>query len=361
MTKRPNGTGNVYQRGSTWTARVVDHYVPSPASKSGLRPVWKTKGGFLRKKDAINYLPTLQTAPKEKRPPTLEHYWLSYSQNDLPKLSKSKQVAYRGAWKKLAPLARYRVDLLTVSILRDTVSEVANSYYTARDCKVLLNHLFELAGADGFVSKDLPSYIVLPELEETERQVFTDEEQTALWKLYESGDPDAPIPLVMIYTSMMPGELMRLNVSNIDIAHQVITGAGLKTKVRKSAPIILPRDIIPVVEDLIANARPNGDIFKRVEKDWYARYYAALEKAGCRRLEPYCCRHSTATRLAVTEGIAPQTIQRIMRWSSTKMLDRYAHPDASDLLAAANTITRPATEPDKSEPKNYSPPNPTLL
>ena len=25
--KRPNGTGNVYKRGETWTARVVDHYV----------------------------------------------------------------------------------------------------------------------------------------------------------------------------------------------------------------------------------------------------------------------------------------------------------------------------------------------
>ena len=146
----------------------------------------------------------------------------------------------------------------------------------------------------------------------------------------------------MICTGMMPGEFMRLHKDNIDIEGHKIIGAGLKTKVRRESPIYLPNDIIPVVEDLIANARPNGYIFKLVEDDWYKRYYAALERSNCRRLEPYCCRHSTATRLAITEGIAPQTIQRMMRWSSTKMLDRYAHPDADDVLAAANTIKRNA-------------------
>lgn len=338
--KRPNGTGNVYKRGSTWTARVVDHWLPSD-NKAGMKPVWKTKGGFTKKSDAVNYLSTLlNTDLKMRVVPTLSHYWDTYSENDLPKLSKSKQVAYSGAWKKLSKIARLKVDAITVTLLRDTVNEVTTSFYTARDCKVLLSHLFKLAGADGFVSKDLPSYITLPELEETERETFTAAEQQALWKLYESGDPDAPIPLAMIYTGMMPGELMQLNVSNIDIEHQVITGVGMKTKVRKAAPIVLPRDILPVIEDMIAAAQPNGNIFKHRKKDWYIRYYAALEKAGCRRLEPYCCRHSTATRLAITEGIAPQTIQRMMRWSSTKMLDRYAHPDASDILAAANTITK---------------------
>lgn len=344
MSKRPNGTGNVYKRGDTWTARVVDHWEPAD-NKAGLKPVWKTKGGFKTKKEAINHLSTLLNMDlKAKSVPTLAHYWTTYSENDLPKLSKSKQVAYSGAWKKLSRIAFFKVDILTVTILRDTVNAVTDSYYTARDCKVLLSHLFKLAGADGYVSKDLPSYITLPELEEKERQTFTTDEQSALWKLYESGDPDAPIPLTMIYTGMMPGELMSLKVSHIDIENQKIIGAGMKTKVRKESPIFLPRDIIPVIEDLIAVAQPNGNIFKHVEKEWYARYYAALEKAGCRRLEPYCCRHSTATRLAITEGIAPQTIQRMMRWSSTKMLDRYAHPDSSDVLAAANTITKQVKE-----------------
>lgn len=339
--KRPNGTGYVYKRGTTWTARIVDHYVPSTC-KTGIKPVYRTKGGFKAKKDAINYLPTLyeKSPSRARKAPILAYYWNSYSENEMEKLSKSKRSAYKIAWSKLKPLHDYPVDVITVAMLRETVSNATTSFYTARDCKVLLNHLFALAGADGYASKDLPSYIILPKLEEKERQAFTQEEQAALWKLYESGDRDAAIPLVMICTGMMPGEFMHLTVSNIDLDKKVITGIGLKTKVRKESPIYLPDDIIPVLQDLITAALPTGHFYKESLFVFYDRYYAALERAGCRRLEPYCCRHSTATRLAITEGVAPQTVQRIMRWASTQMLDRYAHPDSDSIRDAVNTITK---------------------
>lgn len=340
--KRPHGSGNVYRRGSTWTARVVDHYVPSD-SFTGIKPVWRTKGGFKTKKDALAFLPILadEKAISKTKPPTLSAYWTTYETNDLPKLSKSKQTSYRIAWKRLESIAHYPIDTFTVSVLRSAVSDATSSYYTARDCKILLSHLFKLAGADGWVSKDLPSYITLPELNETERQVFSPEEQAALWKLYESGNLDAAIPLVMICTGMMPGEFYNLKVENIDFENGKITGAGMKTKVRKSSPIYLPDDVIPLLQDLVAaSGKQEGYIFKRMEDVWRHRYYDALEAAGCRRLEPYCCRHSMATRLAITEGVAPQTVQRIMRWSSTKMLDRYAHPDSEDVKTAVQKVTR---------------------
>ena len=343
--KRPNGTGNVYKPTgrNTWTARVVDHWEKSEGSVSGIKPVWKTKGGFRSKKDAINYLPIIiAQAPKatKKTAPTLESYWASYETNDLPKLSKSKQTAYRIAWNRLEGIHNYPVDMITVGILRDTVSAASDSYYPARDCKVLLSHLFKLAGADGWASKDLPSYIVLPDLEEKEREVFSLEEQEALWHVYESGNIDACIPLAMIYTGMMPGELYDLKTENIDLESGKIEGAGKKTKVRKASPIYIPKDVVPVFQDLISAAQPSGYLFKRMEDVWRHRYYAALEAAGCRKLEPYCCRHSMATRLAITEGIAPQTVQRIMRWSSTKMLDRYAHPDSEDVKTAVEKVKR---------------------
>jgi len=229
-------------------------------------------------------------------------------------------------------------EAVTVAQLRELVSGVAPSYYPARDCKTLLTRLFELAGADGWCSKDLPSYIVLPRLEEKQRQVFTDMEQAALWKLYEAGDMRAAIPLLMISTGMMPGEMQRLKVERIDLADHTISGVGMKTKVRRESPVFIPDDAMPLVEDLITHAQPSGFLWARNEDKWYAEYYAALSAANCRRLEPYCCRHSTATRLAISEGIAPQTIKRMMRWSTTKMLDRYAHPDDAHVRQAANTL-----------------------
>ena len=338
---RGNGTGTAFKRGDTYTARIVVGWKIGGDPPHKL-PVYKSKGGFKTKKEAHNYCSSLMDENRDRREsaPLLQSYWDSYESGEMETLSKSKQVAYKGAWKKLVRLHSRPVDSISVTELRTVVAEATNSYYTARDCKVVLSHLFTLAAADGFASKDLPSFIPLPSLEERERDVFTVFEQKALWTAYENGDLGAAVPLVMICTGMMPGEMMNLRTENIDLPNQRITGVGMKTKVRKSSPVILPNDIVPVLEDLKNHAQPSGFLFKRNETNWYRDYYAALERAGCRRLEPYCCRHSTATRLAITESIAPQTIQRIMRWSSTKMLDRYAHPNPTDVVAAANTIKK---------------------
>jgi len=342
--KRGNGLGSAYKRGNSWESRIVVRYdVVEGSDPPRKRPVWRTKGGFKTKREALEYCQVLKSEyNKPKGPaPQLIDYWKTYSESELKEIGKSKQSAYRTAWNKLKDALQYRpVDQITVAELRNAVSSVASTYYTAKDCRTVLTKLFDLAGADGWCSKDLPSYIVLPKLEEAERIPFNDDEQLSLWKLYEAGDMRAAIPLLMICTGMMPGEIQALNVSHIDLEAHKIRHAGIKTEYRKKSDIYLPEDVLPVVEDLIAHARPNGNILVRNEDKFYADYYAVLEAAKCRRLEPYSCRHTTATRLAVNENIAPTTVRRIMRWKNTKMLDRYAHPDDSHILEAANTITR---------------------
>lgn len=337
---RGNGQGTAYQHHGSWTACVVIGWrQPSDENKKPI-PIKRTKGGFKLKKDAIAYCPILLAGGDEKprQAPRLSHYWTIYKDGEYEKLSSSKKTAYKIAWNKLKAIQDLHVDRISVDTLRSTVSEACPTYYTAKDCKSLLTNLFTLAGADGFANKDLPSYIVLPSLEEKERQPFSETEQASLWKLYESGDRRAAIPLLMISSGMMPGETFNLRVENIDLEKRQITGVGMKTKVRKKTPIMLSNSILPVLEDLIANAQPSGYIWKRVESEWYADYYAALEKAGCRRLTPYSCRHTTATALSVNENIAPQIIKRVMRWSTAKMLDRYSHPNADDALSAVNAI-----------------------
>ncbi len=136
----------------------------------------------------------------------------------------------------------------------------------------------------------------------------------------------------------MPGETMKFKVDQIDLENKQIIGAGMKTKVRKATPIVIADAIVPVIQDLISHATSNGFLWPQNEKAWYDNYYAALCSAGCRKLTPYSCRHTTATALAITENIAPQTIKKVMRWSTTNMLDRYAHPQTQDALDAVNAI-----------------------
>lgn len=351
---RGNGQGCAYRRGRTWEACVTLRLVIPDDPEKKPYPLKRRKAGFATKREALAYCPILLAGGEEKpqQAPRLSAYWETYQKGEYAKLSKSKQTAYKIAWGKLKPIQELRVDRISVDTLRSAVSSACPTYYTAKDCKSLLVNLFRLAGADGYANRDLPSYIVLPSLDEKERLPFTPDEQAALWKLYESGDRRAAIPLLMIYTGMMPGEAYGLRVEHVDLAARVITHAGLKTKVRKATPIVIADAILPIVEDLLSTAQPSGYVFRRVESDWYDDYYAALAAAGCRRLTPYSCRHTTATALAITEGIAPQTVRRVMRWSTTKMLDRYAHPDAADALAAVNAIKKSAPEnPDGADQK----------
>lgn len=339
---RGNGQGTAYKRKNTWTAQVIIGFHSNSRPGGAPIPIKRTKGGFATKKEALAYCPILLNGGIEKpvSAPRLSHYYATYKKGEYLQLSSSKQCAYRIAWDKLLRLHDVPVNLITVDLLRSTVADTADTYYKAKDCKNLLSNLFKLIGADGFASKDLPSYIVLPKLEEKERQPFSEEEQRALWRLYESGDILAALPLLMIYTGMMPGEAQRLRVEHIDLDARTITHAGMKTKVRKSTPMVIASSILPLVADLIANAQPSGYIFPHSEDIFYTNYYEALARAGCRRLPPYSCRHTTATALTITEGIAPQTVKLVMRWSSTKMLDRYAHPDTSDALTAVDAIKK---------------------
>ena len=340
---RGNGTGCAYwsPKYRYWVAQaIVDWRVPDDESKP-LIPVKKTKGGFKTRDQALQYCPTLKNGPeKPVLAPTLSVYWDTFKEGQYEALSASKQQAYRTAWKKLDSIKDTRIDQLTVSGLQQLVKEKCSSYYTTRDVRSLLIILFRIAAAEGYVRQEIPTFIQLPSLEETEQTPFSETEQANLWKLYESGDIRAAAPLLMIYTGMMPGEAMRLKVDMIDLNGRRIHGVGMKTKVRKQSDIVLAETIVPLVQDLIDHAQPSGYIWKRVEKDWYDNYYAALAAAGCRKLSPYSCRHTTATALAISEGIAPQTVKKVMRWSTARMLDRYAHPDQNDALAAVNAMQK---------------------
>lgn len=335
---RPNGTGTAYKRGKTWTAQVVLGYYEDENSKR--KKIARTKGGFKTKTAALEYCAVLKNKEPEKTAPLLKHYWDVYSRTEMDSLSESKYRAYSIAWNKLKSIANTPIDKITVGTLREVVAKKAPTYYTARDIKILLSHLYKIAGADGVANKDLPSYIILPKLQEKERMPFTDEEQRLLWALYDAGDRNACIPLIMIATGMMPGEMRQLRTDMIDLEARTIIGAGLKTETRKKLSIVLPDDICPVLEEAMEGC--DGLLYPISVPAFYDRYYAALTAAGItRRLTPYSCRHTTATRHTIDEHTPPQIVARLMRWKSTKMLDRYVHPSDEDAQVAANAMKRP--------------------
>lgn len=333
MPKRVNGTGSVYKRKDRpgWVAVITKGY-----DENG-KPD-RVKRSFRTKTEALQALTTMKNIVEEKPAPTIAYYYSTFCKGKGASLSDDKQRAYRIAYNRLKPIHGTPVNQITIAQLQAVVNETCDSYYPARDVRVLLNHIYKLAAVDGHANPALPGLIEIPKLQETHREAFTDEEQLALWYAYEAGKVDAAIPLIMIYTGMMTGEMRRLEASMIDLQKQEIVGVGLKTKTRKEKAVLIPDDIVPLLQDLMERI-PEGRFYTEGEEDFYARYYQALTDAGVtRHLTPYSCRHTTATALAVNAGVAPQIVQRIMRWSSTKMMDRYVHPGEDAARDALNRL-----------------------
>ena len=333
---RPNGTGSVYRRGKTWECAIVLGYVIQPDGKrKAIRP---TKGGFKTKKEAMEYLPKL----KEDRPrltPTLYDLWERYQDSKkYTQLSASRKEKYAIAWRKLERLWFTKIDLLTTFDLQDTVNDQASTFYTARDLKDLLSKLYQMALPDQYVKSNLAEYIELPELNAKKQEAFTAEEIAKLWTDYADGNWWTGYILLMIYTGMMPGELLGCQKEFIDWQGKQIRGAGKKTKERKETPIVLADVILPVLSDLCDHTA--GEKLIKINKDnFYQVYYETLQRAGCRRLTPYSCRHTAATSLAM-ENIPPSVIQKVMRHAKFSTTEKYIHISIDPMLEAVNKLNK---------------------
>lgn len=336
--RRGNGEGTVYKRGNYWQIEIV-------LGRDGNgRPIRKTRSGFRTKREALEYIPTLRSELPGQRakPRTLRDYYNSWEKSDMPKLSDSKQTAYRIAWKKLETIHNFPVNLLTVVRLRDVVADEAPTFYPARDMKTLLSKLLSLAVADQQITVNMAEYITLPTLNENERTPWSDEELKTIWAAYDNEDVIAAYLLLMIYTGMMPGELDKCTKNMIHLDKQQIIGAGIKTAVRKQAPIVLADFIVPVVERIMTYTPDNPEqrILYTDRTSFYDAYHDFTKAQGIRDLPMYSCRHTTATALAVGTDVAPSIIQKIMRHAKFTTTQRYIHPDASDSLAGVNKLSR---------------------
>ncbi|MBD5558804.1 MAG: site-specific integrase [Clostridia bacterium] len=148
----------------------------------------------------------------------------------------------------------------------------------------------------------------------------------------------------MVYFGMMPGELLKCTVSMVDLEACMIVGSGLKTKTRKAAPIVFPQLLTPIVQSMIENAGPNGQLINRAKQGFYGDYdyKEDLDACGIRYHKPYACRNTTATALALgNEVAAPSVIQRIMRHANFSTTERYI----TDAQKGVNTLLKPVSGP----------------
>lgn len=333
--KRGNGQGTVIKRGKTYTAIVTTGRYSTPDGKTHLIRV--SKGGFATKSEAYEYIPILRGGRPDRV--TFQSLMDAYRAGPYKKLSDSKQTAYNIAADRWKTIMSKSVKDVAIGELQAIMDKQVTTYYPAKDMQSVLSHMYKIAMANQDATVNLARFLTLPELEEDSPEPFTEEELHKFWTAYGEGDRFIGYILLMIYSGMMPGELLKMKAEMVDWDNHEIRGCGLKTKKRKEVAIVFPEFLEPVLADLCEGAGKSGKIVSMNRDNFYKEYHAATVRAGARDLPPYSCRHTTATALALG-NIAPSVIQEVMRHAKLATTQRYIHMTNAEAHTAINTMTK---------------------
>lgn len=333
--KRANGEGTVVKRGNTYTAIVTVGRYNTPDGKS--HPIRISKGGFQSRSKAYDAIPELKRGRSDVI--TFQYLWDTYRSGPYKKLGHSKQTAYDIAATRWKMMMSKDITSVTLGELQTVINKETSTYYPARDMQSVLSHMYKIAMADQTVSVNLARLLTLPTLEEEEAEPFSEVELHRIWAAYGNGNNFLAYVLLMIYTGMMPGELLKMKKDMVDWDSREIHGCGLKTSKRRQAAIVFPDFLDSVLEGLCEGAGRLGKIVSLNKDKFYREYHTAVVQAGVRDLPPYSCRHTTATALALG-NIAPSTIQAVMRHSKLTTTQRYIHTTNTLAHTAVNTMTK---------------------
>lgn len=140
--------------------------------------------------------------------------------------------------------------------------------------------------------------------------------------------------LIMIYTGMRPGEMLKAAKKHVNLKEHYLT-CGIKTKTGKNRLIPICNKIEPVIKELYVSAKqkliPFGHNY------YYEQYKKLMSDLGVSPLPPGCGRHTFNTRLA-KKGIQAAVIQKASGHKDYKTTLGYTHMDISDVLAAVNKL-----------------------
>ena len=325
MKRRGNGEGTVLKLSNrSYKAIVVVGW------KDDKHPIKRTKSGFKTATEARAYIAELKKSRTCKR--TFADYWAIYSNGEMQTVSDGTQRKYNLAYDRLGSLRTTDLHDVHIEDLNRLCTELtANS---AKSMRNLLSKLYQLAMAEEYVQSNLALLMTLPtEHTEKAKTPFAKGEIATLWSAWEQKkERILGTILLCIYTGMMPIELLRLQVCNVH--GSVIEDIGAKTEKRKSAPILVPDIVLPVLHWLCTHAE-HGQIMPLTDKRYRERFKDCLQSIGISTDHtPYDCRHTTATLYA--KLLDPNTLTEVMRHTNLQMTEHYKHNRAEDMLMKLN-------------------------
>lgn len=267
---------------------------------------------------------------------TLREAYLSWLPTHEASITANSMGSYRRAWARVEAYASCDVSQVHPEEIQHIVNKLG--YEDAKKLRSLMRQMYDLVNTKLGGNINPMKDISLPKREIKHRDAFTPQEIERIWSLYRDGDADAAYPLLLIYTGMRSGEFFALREENIDFESKTISGVGTKNEASVTEAVVLPKAIIPVLQQLCIG-EPHRHIMPYANSaSYYKHYYSALERANVRCLPPHCCRHTLASMLA-RRNVMPIIVQRAMRHSDYQTTaEVYTHLDPGYVHDVLDTL-----------------------
>ena len=221
---------------------------------------------------------------------TMEELYKRWQENHSKKVGKQAAAASASAWDYCSSIKKCKVSEIRQRHVKACMEDgraVRNGALcsptaaTKRNIKSLLNMMLDYAMEYELVTTnyarqfDLPSEVT-KEISVPQRRhiAFTDEEMQKLWKNAEK-IKYADILLYQCYSGWRPQELGKIEVRNVDLSNNLITG-GLKTEAGKNRTVPIHHSVLGIVEKYYKHAIEINSI--------YLFNYQLLHRAGERPL-----------------------------------------------------------------------------
>ena len=349
---RANGTGSVFRRGRSWTAIVTVSYYIDAEGKHCRKT--RSKGGFKTKRDAINYLPILRSAPMEQiRLTTFRKvYELWLPTHDA---CKSTLNCYKAAFKYFAPIEFMHISDLTIDDLQDCVDDCDKGRRTKENMKALAGLLYKYALPRKMLYDNLNIATFLKVSGESgSKDGLPLEAVEKIRKAAETGNvPGADYVLCQCYLGFRPGELIALDASKYDRTGRAFIG-GSKTDAGRDRTVTVSPKIQPYIDALIKD-KIGGAVFASRSggamsiKEYRQLFYNVLKACGIdnpvtvvdnveyHKYTPHSCRHTFATLMKRVDGADKDKLELIGH-TSTEMLRHYQDVDLEDLRRITDAL-----------------------
>lgn len=308
---RPNGAGTAYKRGRTWTARVVVGWKVREGMNS--TPIYRTKGGFKTKREALAYCQTLLASPRENKPlMTLNDIYAAWLVVHESRVGKSTMDCYKAAWKYYDPLHHVKCMDIDTDDLQECIDECPKGKRTKENMKALAGLLMKYAIPRHQTDMNYAEYLHTGNDAKGTHPAFTDE-QIKMIDEQIGITPHAEDVYCLIYTGFRPAELLALKKD--DYKDGILYG-GIKTEAGKNRAVPVSPKIKAIIDGKLLGPSeylfPKDDGTEMSPKYFRDNYfYRVLAAANIQPVPtkdkpayyvPYSCRHTFANLLKNANG-----------------------------------------------------------